>query len=743
MNRSNQFPLLYIASVLALVLSALAVRPAFAAGSPPPSDTPSGVTSPSSTSSSDTGSSGGSAGTHQAADDSGKHAALARQQAAELAVTGDPRWCPSGVVPHNGGGCSGDFPSLLALVGGFNPTGNGTIWIQHGPSSANVLISGLSGSWQTFKNFSLTFHGGWNGHLGSTGLSKANPLDPYPLSTFTNVLFIHDWVGNVTLKNLQFSSAAFNEGRDYSQLEVFTAGNITLNKVQVFDAFSANGSYSAGGAQLDNTAGTGNVLVSKSLFNNNQDVGLTVSSHGSITLQSVVADLNDSVGALISNHNAPTPQPVLISKSEFNGSGDRGLEVFSDGAVTLTGLTADNNASFGVTVSNDNIFSPSVAYPVTVNGVNNFNFNQFGGLRVFSYGAIKVSKTTAHGNGSSGIGVDLDNESSFNPQPVMVLGYLNASANDSTGLDISSKGAVIVNHVTANGNGLYGAFITNTLAPSGSPSPVTLLGVNTLSGNDTGLNVESKGDIKVSNLTASFNQFYGASLDNTTSVTAARVTVAGYGRFEWNGSAGSYDGLIILSHGPVTLANLRANYNTEDGVNVSVGGFVAGHTAPTPIILTGVNQFNFNGRGGLAGLGLELSTDGKITASNLHASNNLDGGAILDNYSNWTGSGFPKNPIILGGANVFNGNLGDGLYADGNSAIVLAHVTANSNFGDGIFASAGSTSDLVTVKCSSARYNSHWNLEVDPASTIFLKGYVSYPLNQDFFHNITVVRSGC
>jgi len=92
---------------------------------------------------------------------------LASAEAAEVLASGDPVWCPTGVLPPAGAGCSSNYTELEDLVADFVPTGNGVIWILGGvdASGAAVTIDGAAGTgnWRDASAFALTLQGGWTG----------------------------------------------------------------------------------------------------------------------------------------------------------------------------------------------------------------------------------------------------------------------------------------------------------------------------------------------------------------------------------------------------------------------------------------------------------------------------------------------------------------------------------------------------------------------------------------------------
>ena len=532
----------------------------------------------------------------------GESVPLASEEAAEIVAFADPIWCPSGVAPNAGvGGCSISFATIADLFGGFVPTGNGTIWIVWGPASTGTAVLSPTGSWSGVGAYSLTVQGGWEGTAGSTALHTA---DPY--SYFSDFLWIHTWVGAVTIKNVVFDGVSQTLASDFGALEVFTKGNIVLDKVRVDNSDNPSVIAFAHGAFLDNTSGTGNVTVSNSSFNNNEGIGLMIESKGVITLKNVRAYDNGASGANVVNDTA-TSKAVVVSNSEFSGN-SFGLYVSSHGSITLNNISADLNNCCGAYLDNA---AATIAAPVYVNGVNSFNGNSVDGLHVESDGLIKVSKTTANGNGGSGVWVS--NRLSPLSVGVTISGFLNANNNGGRGLKIDSTGAVIAANLTTNSNGVLGTQIINDYF--GSPKNVTISGTNFFNDNGSeGLEIRSRGAMTLYNLTANNNGYagdYGGALlrNDYDAAKQMAVTLNGYNMFNDN----SFSGLTVLSFGAVALNNVTAvdnGHGVEDvygyGADIQNGG----GTFAKAVAIKGINIFS-----GSDSIGLFVSSDGAISIS--------------------------------------------------------------------------------------------------------------------------------
>jgi hypothetical protein len=662
-------------------------------------------------------------------DNAGKSVPLASQEAAKIIATGDPVWCPTGVLPGSvkcssafttftGNTASSDAGLISVLTG---KTVSGTIWISSSYNSSlendpTVTLNGLSlGS---TANYALILKGGWSGTLGD---GTTNPAAP---STFTVPLSIINWNADVTLSDIQIMSVTTGDG-----LTVSTTKNIALTRVR------STGSTTGKGAVLNNSGGTtGTVTITSSQFENNFLDGLDVISKGAITLNSVTANGNGSgvsgVGANLNNSGGTGA--VAISSSQFNTNNVNGLVVTSKGAITLNTVTANLN----VTGYGANLDNSGGTAPVTITSItsNQFNTNQLDGLDILSKGAITLSSLTAAGN-IAGIGANLNNPTSLGTVTI-TSGTFNTNHLD--GLDVINKGAITLNSVAANGNttgdgtkldntsgtgtvsitsgtfnvnGLHGlevnsngAITTKTLTANGniagagvslinsvssSAQPVTVAGTNTFTGNFLdGLNVESNGLITVNSVTATGNDTsnqapgpFGVFLTNSINAGfSSGISMTGTALLPNVISGNYYDGLYVFSNGPISLNYIQANNNTH-----GVGAFISNNTAsgPQPVTISGINQFNTNGLGGLI-----VYSNGIITTNNLTADGNgslttdsTGNGVYLDNcnYNTTNCVGFARAISVLGN-NQFDGNFNDGLNVQSlGGVITVNNIEANGN----------------------------------------------------------------
>jgi hypothetical protein len=715
--------------VLVLIVSAMATQPARADnGTPPPPAPPPGSSNTASTSGSNTTLAQVPAGTGVVVlDRPGHKVALASQEAAHIVASGDPIWCPTGVLPKSSvGGCSPSYSGFSGLGGlGFwlglaDPTMTkpGVIWIEGdylGGYQSSVNDSGMTDL--TFNGstlphmaaLSLTIKGGWNGISGST---ITNPNTP---SLFdSSSVSIINWHAPVTISDIMVTGVIANPYEPYALSVQTDKGGITLNRVQAINNYASS---FASGAHLDTSTAVSlsPVTVTDSVFNSNYGGGLFIQSYGAIVIRNLIADYNGSPahngdGADIINEFSNTNQPItLTGTNEFKGNSGNGIGIESSGTVTLNNMTANlnNNGSgtgFGAEIFNNFGSSPS---NVVLKGTNLFTYNGQGGLFITSNGNILLNNITASDNLNTGASLDNCIRSGFGPcsitgKSVTLTGInsFNRNSGSGDGLAVFASGAITISQVTADHDNYDGAYLDNCAYDFAAkctmlvPYNITLTSASTFENNSfNGLYINATGAVMLKNLTASFNHGDGAQiLNNDRLLTPRPVTIGGTNAFNGN----DYDGLYVYSYGSIMLSNITANDNgrslsTGFGAELNNEGFdggVSGATVITrfPVTLTGVNTFNNNYYGGL-----QVTSVGAISVSNVSASNNSIGtyydGVSLSNVDHWypnSGSNTPyAASVTISGFGFFENNGYNGLTIYSRGVVTLANLTAFTNYNKG------------------------------------------------------------
>jgi hypothetical protein len=595
----------------------------------------------------------------------------------------------AGASVNNAGG-SGDV-AITSAEFQNNAGGRGlTVYSSGTITLSTVLANGNNGvgallnnnSAATAKNVSLS--GGTFDFNDNSG----NGLEVWSKGTIslTNVMAAGNFGNGAELRNnADITSTAgitltgtniFSENT-LNGLLAFSNGTITANNLV---AIANAGMY---GVQLDNTTATSAKAVTLTGFNEFKynHIGLDVKSNGAITLSNVTATNNFAGNGvtLRNDYESYGANVTLTGTNIFNDNYNSGLAIFTKGIVTLNNIKAERNAfaggtplGYGVYIENHNA---SAARAVVIGGVNEINGNALTGLYILSRGAVTLTRITAASNGGDGVFMQNTAGGTAVPQNIVLNGPNQFMNNLANGLYISTYGSITSAYLTASGNDGYGAYLVNnagTLARN-----IALNKTNVFTGNDlTGLKIETRGTITIYNITASENGEYGAFLDNRFPGNTApqAVTLSGINAFSGNG----FSGLEVATYGTVTMTSVSANNNGQDhvagkGYGVFVDNYQTNATYQKPVTLTGTNTFSGNYETGLL-----IDSFGVITVSGVTSTDNGAGlsgyGAYLHNdHIGSVGS------ITLKGTNWFSGNAWNGLYVRSNGTIVLYSVTSMDN----------------------------------------------------------------
>ncbi|MFN8414217.1 MAG: right-handed parallel beta-helix repeat-containing protein [Anaerolineales bacterium] len=608
----------------------------------------------------------------------------------------DPMWCPAGVAPKAGvGGCSISFSTLADLVNdiyadGYDPVGNGVVWLEQGNDNSlftTILIDGSNPNLAGVLNFSLTLKGGWVYNIvGNTTINQDNP------TVLSVPLVIAGWKGNVTLSDIVISAQTMPVGND-SGLSIVTTKNIQLDRVVIKDNQNTNAGFYRSGAYLDNSSGTGNIIINGSSFTGNEAGGLQVYSKGSITISDIVASHNTSSGVSLNNPLSTGGMPITIKGfQQFNNNTSYGLGIMSTGIVTISNISANSNGSDGVNINN---LASSLKAGVTLNGVNYFNANGNSGLVVLSAGVITTNNLNANNNAVDGVFLDNCSYNSFNhwcdvttSKSISIKGSNTFSGNGGSGLYVSSFGAVTLSNLISNYNfaainveNNYGNL--NSINNTGG---VTLTGYGKFTGNAHGVSFSSFGNVALANIALTLTSQEGGLGISAVKpgVGSANVTISGT-----NLVSSNLFGLDVISDGKVTINNMSVIGN-------NAGGYID-NTNGLGVTLTGNNNFSSNT--GSNGLGIDSS--GPVTISNINVSGNGDGGLFIDNQAD------PAKPmaVTLSGNNIFNLNAtGDGLNILSYGVVTLNNITAIGNqSGSGLVVD---NCDYNAVNCNNSTYAS-------------------------------------
>jgi putative surface-exposed virulence protein len=590
----------------------------------------------------------------------------------------------------------------------------------------------------------------------------------------------------VTLTN---SSASSNT---YDGILILSKGNISLIGVTADNNNNPGSNHTYGGVMLDNTYGTGSVTVTNSEMDGSY-IGLHIMSHGSVTLDNVIASSNDTVGVWIENNGGTGT--VTVKRSNIGSNGSDGLDVVSRGLITLSSVNISyNNTSgsygaslvniggtAGVTITGTNTdrnyfdynFNTglyihtngpvNISYVQSSGNTNNrgidiqvdgtgavtitnvtANSNKWEGLHVVANGNITVTNPYIYGNDSSLYGVYLDNSAGTGSVTIQGTSASSrgtiANNNDtSTGmnLEILSKGAVTVKYLNTD-TAITGGIHINNVATAGNP--VTIMGVSAISTTSgTGLYIESNGTVSVTDATIADSSGYGLEIVNNGG-TVKNVTISLSSVYDNHGG-----NIMVYSKGLVTLAGVSANTSTAGyGIRINnTFGTTAGITITSSGATTNYANSNFLD-------GVYLTSNGPISVTKLYASNNH---GINLNINNSSGTG----GVTLNTVAVYDSSTSHGIYVQTNGVFSATNIIANGNNQNGLmiykmsgttnttitngtfYSNAGSyaglyidSDGLVTLTNIQSKYNTGYGLQVDNSAGLGVTLQSTSPNRNDF-----------
>ena len=373
--------------------------------------------------------------------------------------------------------------------------------------------------------------------------------------------------GAVTLKGVTVNNNSFG-------LHIVKAGNVTI-KDSVFNnnfpssVASISIADQSGDQIFDEDIFWGNVVFDNVVVNNN-NVGISVITHGNITANKILVNNNASLGAIFNTCGSFGDcypyyyGKVAITNSNFDDNGgSEMLRIWSRGAVVLTNVSASGNTTgAGALVHTNNSL---LVTPVTITG-GTFNDNATYGMEVLSKGTITLSKVSASGN-PGGYGAKLVNDYTGATAGVVIKGTLIGDnifdSNNNGGLYIRTNGTVTLSYLSASGNGGMGLNLNKDVNGVGA---VTITKGTFDNNGAQGMVVKSKGAIKLTTISASGNGSQGANLQNTLATAAPGVTITG-GDFNHNQGTGLY----VRSKGAIALKTTQAYGNSVHEMDFPTG----------------------------------------------------------------------------------------------------------------------------------------------------------------------------
>jgi hypothetical protein len=487
-------------------------------------------------------------------------------------------------------------------------------------------------------------------------------------------------------------------GNENAGLYLLTHGSISLNNVEARLTSTGPGLYA------DNSAGASTVAISvgNSTFNYN-DSGLQIYSKGNVALNIIIANYNNTNGGMIDTCifdglNCLGTGTVTLTSNQFgNGfsnNGNDGLVVYAKGNITLTNIKSTNNTNSGVyldTALGANGIGNITINATTPNWANLFEYNGAEGIKINSRGTVSITMSQVNGNGGDGANIDI----SFNTLAKWVgLSNSTFDYNTGSGLVIVSRGTISLSGVQASNNGDNGVELDNTLGTNMTISTLNSSLRNyaaKMEGNtNAGLIIQTKSAVSLSRVWANENGLEGAVIQNLLAANPITLTTA---YFDGNGTIG----LDVDALGNIIWSGGSASSN---GVT---GGANLDNTTATGIVSITVSNVKFNEN---SFDGLEAFSKGNITLTNINANNNQGGwayGVWVDNClmpGACMGTGNVVISATSGFINTFDGNEGYGLYITTKGSITVTNISANSNGWSGAYLYNAETGSSAGVSMS-------------------------------------------
>jgi hypothetical protein len=533
--------------------------------------------------------------------------------------------------------------------------------------------------------------------------------------------------GDVFVYEGSFSQNAFSVDRTRMGygLEIISGGTVGLTGVSA----NANNLY---GARIQ---ATGDVSVFGSSFSNNQSYsgsscsgysaygyGLRVTAGGNIQLDGVQANQNHLYGAWLQAGSNVSVNNSSFSANAFTRSNSLqvgyGLKIVGGGFVSLAGIQASNNRLFGADVqavgdvsiatasfSGHDLYTCSTNYEC--GGCTPYGY----GLKVVTRGDIYLYGVTAEVNVLYGAYLKTNGSVYITSSNFSRNAYSSGRTRDGYGLQVISGANVWLWDVQADGNNLFGAKVQavgNVTIEASHFSDNRSYSCSYCGGYTVygyGLQVSSKGDIRLVNVLADGNHLYGASLKADGDLTIIDSDFSD-NRFNLSNKVEVGYGLNAVSGGNVMLTNVTAYDNSLYGAFIqAVGDVTIADSA-----FAGHLFYKCTSCGGcVGGYGLQVIAGGSITLNYVSAEDNALYGARLVSGGDI---------VVLGG--VFSNNVRDyGLSATAGGAVDLSSVIA---FGNGSSGAIVSAQGPVTVTGGLYKNNGQRGLSITTSGNVVLDG---------------------
>ena len=314
-------------------------------------------------------------------------------------------------------------------------------------------------------------------------------------------------------------------------------------------------------------------------------------------------------------------------------------------AYEYIGATIDNHLGTGsVTIT-----SPASFWSA-------FNENNYSGLIINTNGSVSITNTDARDNAADGLYVrEYYNPTSVTIRNTLTTRIMSFSNNGNDGIRVpSAYGAITISGlISASDNRWYGAYLRNNGVSDSTPMLVTITSLTANDNGGAGIDVISKGNITLSNITANKNRdaANGVVVDNYFSSLTVKGNVTINGSNVISGNLGN--GLAVNTGGILSISGVRAENNLKSGLvlnahtagkSVTLSNIIAQYNDINGVSLTALGTTTLtnvrscvNGTASSGGEGIYINTGNAyhIYINNSIAIGNVGGGIRVESQKSW------------------------------------------------------------------------------------------------------------
>ncbi|MDK2980176.1 MAG: hypothetical protein PWQ55_523 [Chloroflexota bacterium] len=526
-------------------------------------------------------------------------------------------------------------------------------------AGGNVRINGVEGHTNSTTGLVVTTTGKGSITLNNLNISK-NGAEGAVLTCGQDPLDENN--SGWGIGTISFSGENHINSNGWDGLVVNASGNLFIKNLDVND----NGQATNSAGILLNEDHPAKIITINDLNVRNNGYGARMRAAGNITLRNVDIS-NNSSGSGLFLDNCLKDSGVCTGKGTIsltnvlaNRNNGMGMELYSNGIITLKTVEGCENRQTGITISNQFEGTTANLILTSVNADN----NSMTGIQAFTNGSLNIAKINANGN--------------------------------SMNWNKMSSGETVQNYLNPYQGSDYWGFVaeaettyTITLLADGTDSEMNFLNIFSFDPM-LKLYVMDEGD----NL-----------IEITEGLTINHVDDSSY-EIEWTPGADAGGGYWVEVNSTSNAGYYRLSINHDaseytryfvDGMTYKVGGNV---------VISGTNHFNGNEQTGLTG-----TSGGTVALANIGANGNGCDGITIDNL-NGTGS------VTISGTNQVIGNGWDGLQLNTNGSVNVRNLTAYNNLLSGLYVIANGNGANVNLSDLYLSYNNENGLKVDGNGTV-------------------------